>query len=208
MTTREMLTLGSMATTMPHDRVVTLQLNDVNGLYGEQLFKGGLLYAPPRTLLEDAFVLLPVSIPEFPVTWKQVHMLSRLLFRERALYLAHPTIAVLNAGAKEGSARKIAGEFTKFGFEVAHVANFPGKQEFPHSFIMDTGSDPAEIKVTEFFSSLFSLKQTSLPAVLAGNGATSADTKNFGTVTIVLGKEYAFRPFQDLLPESKPQPKP
>lgn len=198
---REMLTLGKTAMHLSRDRIVAMQLNDVNGLYGEQLLSGGLLYAPPRELFEGASMLLPVSIPEFPVTWKQVRLLTYLLTEKRELYLPAPRspqgevgekphIAVQNAGAEEGSARRVARELIKFGFEVSDVGNFPGKQEFEQSFI---ARNNAQAKgVAQFFSTLLSLPEKPLP--------TSPTLEDAGDVAIILGTDFTFSPFQDLFP--------
>lgn len=190
LTAREMITLAKTAAGLSRDRIIAMQLNDVNGLYGEQLLPGGLLYAPPRELFEGASILLPVSIPEFPVQWKQVQMLSALLMQERKLYLERPQIAVLNAGAPEGSARRVARELIKFGLEVSSVGNFPGKQEFEQSFVARATARGEAAAV--FFSTLLSLPEKPLP--------TSPTLEDAGDVTIVLGTDFTFSPFQDLFP--------
>lgn len=189
LTLREMITLAGIGMELPRERVMTLQLNDVNGLYGEQLYPGGLLYAPPRDQFEGAFVLLPVSIPEFPVTFRQMHLLSHLFFQNRELYLRKAGITVFNAGAPEGSARKVARELTKFGFEVTSVGNLPGKQKFDTSFLTKNSSLLTE-EYTGFFSSLLSLEEVPLPEDAKAEG---------GDLAIVLGKDFTFHPFQELI---------
>jgi len=188
LSTRQMITLAKVAREIEKDRFVSLQLNDVNGLYGDQLFKGGLLYAPPRNLFDGASMLLPVSIPEFPVTWKQVRFLTHLLFEERALYLDQPSFIVLNGGAREGSAGRVARELTKFGFDVSDVANVFGERDIKESFISHNGEGADEATVT-FFANLLSMPEQPLPE------RTEAE----GDVTIVLGKDFRFSYFQDLL---------
>ena len=191
---REMISLGSLGMDLPRENIVSMQLNNVNGLYGEQLFPGGFLYAPPRDLFEGASVLLPVSIPEFPVTWKQVHLFSSFLFGKRELYLQKPAITVFNAGAVEGSARKVGNELIKFGFNVEHIGNLPGQEKYETSFLSKNSANLSEEAFT-FFSTLFSMEELALPA----------DAKVEGNdIAIVLGKDFTFRPLQDLA--SPPSP--
>jgi len=175
------------------DHFVSLQLNNVNGLYGEQLWKGGILYAPPRDLFEGDSVLLPVSIPEFPVTWKQVQTLVNLFFQNRTLYLDNPRISIFNGGAKEGSARKISRELTKYGFDVVEVTNVPGRKEFPSSFVLLNNSDTD--KTAKFFGSLLNVPSEEIsPAwteILAG--------KDNGDIAMILGEDFEFSFFQDLI---------
>lgn len=189
LTAREMVTLANAARTIGQDRVVSMQLSDVNGLYGTQLFPGGLLYAPPRDLFDGVSVLLPVSIPEFPVTFRQVRLLAHLLTKERGLYVEKPHIAVLNAGAEEGSARRVARELIKFGLEVSSVGNFPGGQEFEKSHIARAKAHGEA--AADFFSTLLSLPEKPLP--------TSPTLEDTGDVIIVLGTDFRFQHFQDLI---------
>lgn len=185
---REIVSLAGIGMELPRENVLSKQLNNINGLYGEQIAAGGLLYSPPRDLFDGAAVLLPVSLPENPVTWKQVHLFSDFLFRKRALQFSKPGIAVFNAGATEGSARKVAGELIKFGFEVTNVSNLPNREKFETSFIAK--NSPALPQGTfNLFAALFSLTEGVLPE----------DAKpEAGDLAIVLGKDFTFRPLQDL----------
>jgi len=191
--TRQLVTLAGIAKDMEKENFLTLQLNNVNGLYGDQLWKGGLLYSPPRDLFEDEFVMLPVSIPEFPVTWKQVQLLMSLYFGKRKLYLAAPKIAVLNAGAVEGSARKLAREFIKFDFEVVEVTNVPDRKEFAESHVI-VGNE-SQKDTAEFFGAGLKIPPEEMTEVWR-----SVLQDRASDITIVLGEDYEFRFFQDLFP--------
>jgi LCP family protein required for cell wall assembly len=194
--TRQLVTLASIGKKTNPDHFYALQVNNVNGLYGDQLFKGGLLYSPPRDLFNGESVLLPVSIPEFPVTWKQLRVLTKLFFVERYPYLDRPRVAVLNGGSKEGTARNLYRELTRFGFDVIQVRNIPGKRDIEASFITSQDDEAA----TAFFATLLSLPRKQLPEdrvkIHCGDDAKCID-EEFGTVTIVLGKDFAFQRFQD-----------
>lgn len=191
--TRQMITLADAARSVSQDRFSTLQLNNVNGLYGDQLFKAGILYSPPRDLFDGVAILLPVSIPEFPVTWKQIRLLTKLFFGQRSVYFDEPRFVILNGGAKEGSAGRMYRELTKYGFDVVEVTNVPGKRDIEESYISRSSEEVEDTTVT-FFSAFLSLPLVELPERM--------QEKAIGDVTIVLGKDFTFRFFQDLpLPE-------
>ncbi|MCF7844598.1 MAG: LCP family protein [Kiritimatiellales bacterium] len=191
LTTSDMIGLLSLLKNLDKDNVVTMQLSDRNALYDGFIEPGGFLYTPPRDLFEGASVLLPVSIPEFPVTWNQILTLKKLLFDTRSVYLDNPSVSVLNAGAASGIARKLATELTRYGFNVEVIANASlEKQE--ESFV---ATIPAEGKEEEddlglFFSSLLSAKTMQMPTL---------PPEEVRDVTIVLGKDYSYSPLQSLI---------
>ncbi|TSC99559.1 MAG: hypothetical protein Greene101449_594, partial [Candidatus Peregrinibacteria bacterium Greene1014_49] len=170
-------------------RVVTMQLSDRNGLYNTVPEPGGLLYAPPRDLFAGASVLLPVSIPEYPVTWKQIQALSRLLFPMRSIYLSDPSISILNAGAAPGSARALSNELIRYGFVVDHVANAETLPDQEKSWIAQRTATEQTPEAT-FFANLLKLPMQE---------STELTSEEMRTVTIVLGKDYRYQAVQDLL---------
>ena len=186
---RELLTLAKIGkSTHPHS-IFSLHLSDRNGLYGEILEPGGFLYAPPRDQFEGAFVLLPISHPEFPVTWKQLKTLTRIFLHQRTTNLLNAPISLLNAGAHPGSARLLANELIRYGFEIGHVGNAPfPKQE--QSFIL-AGKNA---KIEESLSVLLNLPVQTAPI---------APTKEIASLSIILGKDYRFVHLQDLSPSRK-----
>jgi len=189
--TRQLVTLTNLGRDIEKDHILTLQLNNVNGLYGDQLWKGGILYSPPRELFEGEFVMLPVSIPEFPVTWKQIKLLMHLSFDNRELYLVMPQISILNAGAVEGSARKLSREFTKFGFEVVEVANVPDQKEFAESHVLY--GDKKYEEGAAFFGKGLKIPPEELTEIWRGVLQDRA-----GDITVVLGEDFSFQYFQDI----------
>jgi LCP family protein required for cell wall assembly len=198
--TRQMVTLAEIVKGLDPNRFSALQINNVNGLYGDQLWKGGILYAPPREIFSGDSVLLPVSMPEFPVTWKQVRTLTHLFFDNRHLYGARPVFAILNGGAPEGSARKVYRELTKFGFDVAQVRNVPGERDLDSSFI--TANVEEAEPVRDFFAALLQIVPGELPPDtldLRCSGDKECFAEEFGTVTLVLGKDFEFQFFQELV---------
>lgn len=183
----EIVGLAGLAATIPGDRVSVMQLSDRNGLYDAPVEPGGFLYAPPRAEFDGASVLLPVSIPEFPVTWKQITVLADLLFRVRTPYLVRPRIVVLNAGATSGLGRKLSSELTRFGFTPERVANATLDGKLTSSIVV-AGSVTQD--TATFFATLLGFPLAPAPVGLPPE--EQAD------VTILLGRDYRFRPLQSL----------
>ncbi|MDP7247076.1 MAG: LCP family protein [Candidatus Peribacteraceae bacterium] len=182
---RELVGLLSYATDMDPNNVITMQLSDRNALYDSFIEPGGFLYTPPRNLFDGAAVLLPVSIPEFPVTWKQIRGLRKLLFESRDIYLAKPTVSILNAGAPSGHARKLATELTRFGFPVDVIANASmPKQE-------QSIASSSDEKTKSFFASLLNMNPSDIP--------TELPTDEVRELTIVIGKDYSYKSLQSYI---------
>lgn len=184
---RELLTLAKIGRSSSSPHIVSLHLSDRNGLYGEILDPGGFLYTPPRDQFDGASVLLPISIPEFPVTWKQLQTLTDIFVNQRLLHRIETPISILNAGAPPGSARLLANELFRYGFHTGNVENAPfAKQE--QSFVL-SGENPE--------------RETALRALLRLPGQPpppfpAPPTKE--GLTIVLGKDYRFVHLQNLPP--------
>lgn len=187
-TVRQAIGIGAALLHVEPTQVITMQLHDRNGLYGDVLHPGGFLYTPPRELFDGASVLLPISIPEFPISWKQLHTLSALLFHHRTPYLDPPAVTILNAGAPPGSAAKLAREFIRYGFDVIETANAPEKRET--SLIESLDLTAAS---TVFFSRFLQMK--------TGSPLTDGQSPAW---TVSLGKDYRFTPFQSLSLPSYP----
>lgn len=201
--TREIMGLASMGKSIDRMKMLNVQLNDQNGLYGSTIEPGGFLYPPPRDQFDGAAVLLPVSIPEFPVTWKQVKTFAMLIVNDRELFLTPPRIIVLNAGAKPGSARTIGGEMSRYMFNVKNSHNYAKKNPtFPSSFIVinpallqddrRTADRKTSQTVAETLSKAFGIKVSADP----DGQAFSQDDAD---IAIVLGKDFQYTPLQDRL---------
>lgn len=188
MTIRELVGLAAMGEKIDRSRILAMQLNDRNGLYGSFANPGGFLYAPPREQFEGAAVLLPVSIPAYPVTWKQVHSLTRVLTESRSLLLGHPRIRVLNAGAKGGLAGALGTELIRYGFDVEDIANAGGEKRETSLIVAQAGSE----EEAQAMSTMLRISLGSFPTDIA--------TEKAGPITIILGKNFTFTPLQDLLP--------
>lgn len=172
---------------LDRNNILSLQLNNLNGLYSELASPGGLLYNPPREQFEGASVLLPVSIPEFPVTWKQVQILTHLFFHDRTAALARRPIVILNAGATSGSARLLSNELLRFGFAVERVEN-AGIDDQPASFVAEQRIDTA---LESWLAGLLKVNVRPLPSELPA--------PKRGPITILLGENYRYTPLQDLV---------
>lgn len=182
MSTREVISLASLAMKIDTNNILSMQLNDRNGLYGGVAEPGGFLYNPPRDYFQGASVLLPVSIPENPITWRQVQSFLDLLQNERAIYAARPRIHVLNTGAKAGLGRKLADELTRYGFDVVETANGENRDS-PTSLV---GAGKEFETLGTFFGTLLDMPVTLDPGLLSND------------VYIYIGENYAYAPIQDL----------
>ena len=187
MSLRELIGAAGIGEKLDKGKIISMQLNDRNALYDYFIEPGGVLYTPPRDLFGGAAVLLPVSIPEFPVTWKQPQLLTRLLMEQRDIYLERPTISVLNAGAPPGTARKLANELIRFGFDVPVTEN-ADIEKLETSMIV---ASPEPDALSTFFGNLLGIDLLPAPADLA--------PAKRSRVTILLGRDYRFVPLQDLL---------
>jgi len=189
MSISETVGLAEIARGIDSSRITTMQLNDRNGLYEGLVEPGGFLYTPPRNLFEGASVLLPVSIPEFPVTWKQIKTAVQLLVHHRELYLAAPEFAVLNSTAKPGTARRLGNELTRYGFPVGKIENTESADQATTTI---SYRDETDASLAGFFSLLLDIPVSPLPNDLP--------LTQQARLTIILGEDYRFTPLQDLLP--------
>lgn len=187
LSSRELIALAEMGTTLDRSKTLSLQLNDQAGLYGTAASPGGFLYAPPREMFGGASVLLPVSIPPDPVTWKQIRTLSMLFLGIRTPYLSTISVDILNAGAPSGSSRKLATEFIRYDLPVGDVKNAEDRSmELSAVRVSDSAKD-----IGSFYTSLLRMPLE----VMATDPAVTAS----GSVTILLGKDYTYTPVQNLL---------
>ena len=189
LTSRELIALAETGMDIDRSRIRTLQLNDQAGLYSTLAAPGGFLYAPPRDQFGGASVLLPVSIPPNPVTWKQLQTLSRVFLGERTPYLSAVPVDVLNAGAPSGSSRRLASELIRYGFEIGRVENAELPEDLPTSVIRASES---EKETAQFFATTLKLPLELTPEDPA--------VVSSGAIMILLGQDYAYTPIQDLLP--------
>lgn len=189
----EILGAAKIAERIDRKNVLSATLNIETG-YGTPFVEpGGFLYAPPRDQFDGASVLLPVSIPEFPVTWKQIQAFMKFLFQNRTVLLSKPQIMILNAGAKTGAARLLGNELIRYGFENVETDNaFANrKTKLPTTVIVTRTEDDENF--SEFFATLLQQTTGPLPPGIA--------PEKQGQITIVLGEDYQYNWLQELLPE-------
>lgn len=198
--TRELLGLTELGKTIDREKVVSDQLSDQNALYGGFSSPGGFLYAPPREQFDGASVLLPVSIPEFPVTWKQIQKFVQLLLNNREAFVHPPTVMILNAGAKSGSARLLGDELVRYGFNVIKTRNFGANPNpsFDQSWIAVRPNETDDKSATNVNASV-SLLQTLLDMTDNKTPDPAAFGEEQTDIVIVLGKDYHYTPLQDLV---------
>ncbi|MEQ1849341.1 MAG: LCP family protein [Candidatus Peribacteraceae bacterium] len=198
---RELLGFVSVAKSIDTSRISGIQLSDQNGLFGSLIEPGGFLYAPPREEFDGAAVFLPVSIPEFPVTWKQLQVFISLVTQNREMLFAPVRISILNAGARSGAARLLAGELLRYGFDIVRIDNYgpKGTPDLQKSIIdirARTEQDSDLLKKSipwhgSFLSDLLGIESgKALP-----DSFTEEETAD---LVIVLGEDYDYQLLQDL----------
>lgn len=181
---RDMVSMAGLAKKIDRSHLIGMQLNTTNGLYGATSEPGGLLYTPPRDQFGGAAVLLPVSLPESPITWKQIQALTELLIHERTAHVERTPIQIWNTGAEPGSARRLGGELIRYGFNVIATEDAPEKRERPDSVIVTSGSGTTA-------SVLQRLLQYPLSSESSGSSGSS--------ITIELGEDFIYTPLQNAI---------
>ncbi len=195
--TRDMVSLAALGKNLDQSRIITMQINSENGLYGALSEAGGLLYNPPRDQFGGAAVLLPVSIPEIPVTWKRIHLLVQMLMHERTAYVENTPIRIWNTGALPGSARKLGGELIRFGFNVVATENAPERRERPDTAIVSSGSGVTAALIHSLFGYPMETSTEQFPtATIYTNSSESSGSSNSpeSFVTIELGEDFEYAP--------------
>ena len=203
-TDRELLGLAVLGKKIDRSRMVRVTLNDQNGLYGSMIEQGGFLYSPPREEFGGAAVLLPVSLPEKPVTWRQIQLCSRLLQEQRILFLRPSSIIILNAGAKEGSARLLGGELYRYGFNIQKTRNIAkGLPDVETTSIIinprlkGEGNESAKKfaeATTSFLLKSLKMNRDERDDIFMPENAD---------IAIVLGKDFHYIPLQNLSDDTK-----
>jgi polyisoprenyl-teichoic acid--peptidoglycan teichoic acid transferase len=174
MTTRELVGLGGLGMGLNQSNVLSMGLS-----IGEEA--GGFLYTPPREAFAGASVLLPHS-------WKQVRGLTHLLINIRAPLAARSEIRILNAGAPEGSSRRLGRELGLYGLNVIETVNAEDRNQ-ETSYLQSTEDDAAGV----FLAPTLGLEHRIVEQPeITGTGSRLP-------VTISLGKDFVFREFADLL---------
>jgi LCP family protein required for cell wall assembly len=187
LSSRELIALAETGKEIDKSKTLNMQINDQAGLYGGLANPGGFLYAPPRDQFGGASVLLPVSIPPNPVTWKQIQSLASVFLNTRTPYLSPLPVNVLNAGAAPGSSKKLATEFVRYGFNVGEVTNADNR-EMPLSVVR---ASEAAKDAGAFYAKTLKMPLEVLPSE---PGVTSS-----GSLSILLGKDYVYTPLQNLV---------
>jgi LCP family protein required for cell wall assembly len=182
----DMISLADTGKSIDRSKILSLQLNSENGLYGAFSSPGGMLYDAPRVQFEGAAVLLPVSIPPEPITWTRIQGLVKFLVHDRVAHLEKAPIVILNAGAEQGSARSLGGELIRWGFNVVEMDN--AEEDVVKSRITGNPDSPTAILLTR----LLQMDFNALPPMPASEGAQTAAEP----ITIELGEEYEYSPLQ------------
>jgi hypothetical protein len=192
----EILGAAKLGENIERQNVISHTLNIETGITSPYATPGGFLYAPPRDQFEGASVLLPFSIPESPVTWKQITTFMYVLMHDRAMLLKQPEVTILNANGTTGLGRVLGNELTRYGFERIETDNAgtdPKHALKLPSTVVVAGSEERKADA-QFFADLLHMPLGPLPADIVPE-------KRGSGVTIVLGQDYSYSPLQNLIPE-------
>lgn len=212
LTVRDMVSMAGLAKKIDRSHLIGMQLNTTNGLYGATSEPGGLLYTPPRDQFGGAAVLLPVSIPESPITWKQIQALTKLLMHERIAHVERTPIQIWNTGAEPGSARRLGGELTRYGFNVIATENAPEKRERPDSAIVASGSGGTTSMLHRLLGyPVESSSSLQKPIAIPGSSDSSdssgySESSTPSIITIELGEDFTYMPLQNAILPSTTTP--
>lgn len=195
LTAGEIISLAGLGEDLDRSRIFTMQLTDQNGLYGGLIEPGGFLYAPPREQFEGASVLLPVSMPQYPISWKQIQALAKIAWTNRDTLIDAPRIVVLNAGAPEGAARLLGGELYRYGFNVIEITNYEGDDRATSFVAQKNIPEDSEEKTQDdavaFLRSFLKIAEEAPPF--------TEFIEDDPQIIIVLGEDYRYVPLQDLV---------
>ncbi len=130
--------------------------------------------------------------------WSEIRTFISLLSHNRATFLMHPSLVILNGGAPNGGARVLANELGRYGFTVSDVANATADGKAPKDADKrDTSiivpAMPEDQDLVGFFSQLLQIPT-------AAEAPLTVPREKLGPVTIILGKDYRFRPMTELAP--------
>lgn len=193
MSLSEILGAAKFGEKIDRANIVNYTLNIATGFDSGIATPGGLLYTPPRADFNGASVLLPVSFPAFPITWKQITTFAEVVMRHRAIHLLKPQIAVLNAGAQTGMGRRLGNELIRHGFPDVEIDNANDDRrnplKIPASIVV--ARTPEDADIAEFFGTLLALPVGTLPVGIVPEKQRQ--------ITIVLGENYSYASLQDLL---------
>lgn len=165
---RELIQLGKIAENFNKQNIVQIVLSD------EPNFVGGLLYAPNREDYNGAAVLLPNGDD-----FRQIHMLTSVLFDHPRVVVDALTIEVLNASGRPRIANDAAYYLNRFGLNTARINNYPAGV-IPHSQIYFYDEAVAEETVA-VLADFIGLSPTEGPLDLRRRGFD---------ITLVLGEDW------------------
>lgn len=178
MSIREMISLAALGDDIDRSRILSMQIGVAEA--------GGFLYTPSREDFNGASVLLPNSISGGS-DWKQLQAFGALYFNLREAYLANASISVLNAGGKTGVASILASELTRYGFQVDVIENL----EVDRATSSISTLNPEKQELADFFGEFLNIPVIPIPL--------EVPMENTREITIILGSDYSFEYFQNLL---------
>lgn len=188
----ELLALARIASGLTLDRMIAMQINFHTGGGDTLPEAGGFVYSPPTALYGSAAVLLPVGLtPDDSDSWRQIRTFANALVYHRSVYLEHPGVVLIRAGATFDATSKLRDELARYGFAI--------EQEERTTISQPPAVDHSSVcggKAADAQASAFVAQDTGLP--LACPSALIASNEG-NVVRIILGKDYAYHPIAEHL---------
>ncbi len=113
--------LGSVLVSIKQDHILTFNLNYDHGGDLSDAEPGGFVRSPEPGEFSGA-VLLPYSLTSTVSDWSQIQSFTQMIFSNRKVYFAHPTLLLSPSGASSVQVHRLQNELTRYGFSVSTLA--------------------------------------------------------------------------------------
>ncbi len=173
----DLVALVGAVLTVPRENILSMHLSTSVGTDYSMAEAGGFVVSPKEESAAGA-ILLPYSLSGKISDWGQIRTLTALLFTQRQLYAAQPTITITADPKTRLAAHRLRNELLRNGFLVTEK--------------IESMSDIANPQITSSSQSAtsdFLSKYLALPHVISG---PIEDV----SVHIVLPKDYRFIPLE------------
>lgn len=184
----ELIGLAQLASSISFERILTAQLTYAAGSDYSEASPGGFLYPAPKEDFNGASILLPIAGQSGQNDWSQIKTYIAFLLHKRAVYLAHPQVAIENLAANNTQVFRFRNELLRYGWDALAIETPEKKLPKPptDSFVYYHNDD-------------YQQTATMLGQLLSLPVAKSADNETgTGDVLILLGSGFKFQRFQSL----------
>ncbi len=190
--TVQLLGLAQLITSLSQENVLMMQINFNYGGDNADAKAGGFLYSADSAQYEGANVLLPVTTDKDPTGWKQIRTYVWFLLHHPEIYFSDSEVQTVDASNQSLAAYRLLNEIRRYGFVTVPSPKIKPpvpKTKVPlleNSYI--TYRERKDKPLAYFFKNYLNIQTVSTQKV--------SDTTGTGSVRIVIGKDFKYRPFQ------------